>query len=697
MTTSQCNPGKRPVTIIVECEVGFENDAREHRSEFLKSLALPDADWGQPQVVEVIPGASFSVFDLPLVANAALLAAREWRCRFERRGEVVFFFINDVGLAAYAKNCGEADIASLPVTIVGLSVEQWRGKSTPTGLQVLPSLTSLDLSDCESLRDLNPIANSTQLTNLNLSSCESLTDLSPIANLTQLTSLDLYSCESLTDLSQTANLTQLTSLNLSSCESLTDLSPIANLTQLTSLDLSSCKFLTDLSPIANLTQLTSLDLSSCESLTDLSPTANLTQLTSLNLSSCPYIMSAFRLKPVLDLPCLQELSLDAPDLRSFVLLQSACARNDAAAISSCIREIDLIDILQRTEYSRELVGALARSIGIAGRSLPAHFASNFLDQCLQLATLSGESWHEILREVARGDSASLASWLQGLRAAAGLPDALLSGLLDFIARGGEVESVGWPELLDVLLEKPSRDQQIELGPQICLAWRTLGDTRRETDWLKRLTDPGDSGFVDKVQACFALHDLAKGDTGEAVRWLAARPRHKTIEADQLRIGLARALARKLPDEAGKYLEAAFDETDRVAMSEELSLVPEFTASEANLQRLTVILGPDPERFHPLLDRMLRQHPDSDWIRHLRRELSPPAEAGVTRALMHVLGRQDVLDLAGKKRIQTLQDELLAQPAITETALQDAAIRLLERRGLVNPSEAADLRKLWNLP
>ena len=605
MTTSQCNPGKRPVTIIVECEVGFENDAREHRSEFLKSLALPDADWGQPQVVEVIPGASFSVFDLPLVANAALLAAREWRCRFERRGEVVFFFINDVGLAAYAKNCGEADIASLPVTIVGLSVEQWRGKSTPTGLQVLPSLTSLDLSDCESLRDLNPIANSTQLTNLNLSSCESLTDLSP--------------------------------------------------------------------------------------------TANLTQLTSLNLSSCPYIMSAFRLKPVLDLPCLQELSLDAPDLRSFVLLQSACARNDAAAISSCIREIDLIDILQRTEYSRELVGALARSIGIAGRSLPAHFASNFLDQCLQLATLSGESWHEILREVARGDSASLASWLQGLRAAAGLPDALLSGLLDFIARGGEVESVGWPELLDVLLEKPSRDQQIELGPQICLAWRTLGDTRRETDWLKRLTDPGDSGFVDKVQACFALHDLAKGDTGEAVRWLAARPRHKTIEADQLRIGLARALARKLPDEAGKYLEAAFDETDRVAMSEELSLVPEFTASEANLQRLTVILGPDPERFHPLLDRMLRQHPDSDWIRHLRRELSPPAEAGVTRALMHVLGRQDVLDLAGKKRIQTLQDELLAQPAITETALQDAAIRLLERRGLVNPSEAADLRKLWNLP
>ena len=133
MMTSQCNPGKSPVTIIVECEVGFENDAQEYRSQFLKFLALPDADWGQPQVVEMIPGASFRVFDLPLVADVALLAAREWRCRFERRREVGIFFINGVGLAARAENCVEADIASLPVTIVGLGVSKWRGKSSPAG------------------------------------------------------------------------------------------------------------------------------------------------------------------------------------------------------------------------------------------------------------------------------------------------------------------------------------------------------------------------------------------------------------------------------------------------------------------------------------------------------------------------------------------------------------------------------------
>ena len=443
MMTSHCNPEKRPVTIIVECQRGFEVDALRDSTAFLESLALPEADWGQPQVVEVIPGACFRVFDLPLAADVALLAAREWRCRFERRDEVVLFFINGVGLAALAKNCGEASIASLPVTIVGLSVRGWRGKSTPTNIKVLSNLTSLALRECESLTDLSPIADLTQLRSLYLSGGKFLTNLSPIANMTQLASL-----------------------NLSCCMSTPDVSPIASLTQLRSLDLSSCHSLTDVVPIANLTQLRSLNLSGCESLTDLSPIASLTQLTRLDLSSCPNIMSVNRLEPVLDLPCLLEFEMDAPDLRSFVLLQSACARNDAAAISTCIKEMDLIDILQRTESSRDWAGALARSIGIAGRSLPARFASDFLDQCLELASLSGESWQEILREVARGDSASLATWLQGLQAADDLPNPLLSGLLNFVAHGGKVEHVGWPELLHVLLGKPSRDQQFGLGPQI---------------------------------------------------------------------------------------------------------------------------------------------------------------------------------------------------------------------------------------
>ena len=166
MMTSQCNPEKRPVTIIVECQRGFEVYGHRHITAFLESLALPEADWGQPQVVEVIPGACFRVFHLPLAADDALLAAREWRCRFERWDEVLLFFINGVGLAALAENCGEASIASLPVTIVGLCVGGLRGKSTPTNIKVLSNLTSLDLSYCTSLTDLSPIANLTQLTRL---------------------------------------------------------------------------------------------------------------------------------------------------------------------------------------------------------------------------------------------------------------------------------------------------------------------------------------------------------------------------------------------------------------------------------------------------------------------------------------------------------------------------------------------------
>ena len=50
----------------------------------------------------------------------------------------------------------------------------------------------------------------------------------------------------------------------------------------------------------------------------------------------------------------------------------------------------------------------------------------------------------------------------------------------------------------------------------------------------------------------------------------------SVEAGQLRIGLARTLPRELPEAAGKYLAAVFDETDRLAVAEQLSRVPEFT-------------------------------------------------------------------------------------------------------------------------
>jgi len=103
------------------------------------------------------------------------------------------------------------------------------------GFQYFTSLTSLDLSSCQQVRDLSPLASLTSLTSLNLRECEQISDLSPLASLTSLTSLDLSSCQQVRDLSPLASLTSLTSLDLSRCWQVRDLSPLAKLSNLQSL------------------------------------------------------------------------------------------------------------------------------------------------------------------------------------------------------------------------------------------------------------------------------------------------------------------------------------------------------------------------------------------------------------------------------------------------------------------------------
>ena len=61
-----------------------------------------------------------------------------------------------------------------------------------------------------------------------------------IAGILQLTELDLSSCESLLNLDGLANLTKLTSLNLSYCDKVQNVDVLANLPNLRSLDLRNC-------------------------------------------------------------------------------------------------------------------------------------------------------------------------------------------------------------------------------------------------------------------------------------------------------------------------------------------------------------------------------------------------------------------------------------------------------------------------
>jgi hypothetical protein len=129
----------------------------------------------------------------------------------------------------------------------------------PIALEQFTNLTSLKLSGCYSLQNIDVLASLTQLASLELTHCSALQNVEALANLTNLTSLKLSGCSSLRDVDALANLTQLTSLDLGGCRALQNVDALANLTQLTSLNMSGL-FLKNVDALASLTQLTDLNL-----------------------------------------------------------------------------------------------------------------------------------------------------------------------------------------------------------------------------------------------------------------------------------------------------------------------------------------------------------------------------------------------------------------------------------------------------
>ena len=157
-----------------------------------------------------------------------------------------------------------------------------------TGLEHATNLTGLFLGDTHvegrgwintnSIKDLSPLAELTNLTWLNLSQ-NNITDLSPLAELTNLTWLDIGG-NNLSNISPVSGLINLTALRLWR-NNISDISPVADLTHLTELNLNNNN-ITDLSPVTGFTNLTKLRLGG-NNITDLSPLAELTNLTSLVL------------------------------------------------------------------------------------------------------------------------------------------------------------------------------------------------------------------------------------------------------------------------------------------------------------------------------------------------------------------------------------------------------------------------------
>jgi hypothetical protein len=272
--------------------------------------------------------------------------------------------------------------------------------------------------------------------------------------------------------------------------------------------------------------------------------------------------------------------------------------------------------------------------------------------------------------------------------------------MDFIVAKGQLADREWAPLVEPLLEQLNRPEQEELGPQIVLAWRTLGDRQRAHAWLKRLTDQHGMRFRDRVSIRLSLHDLERGECGTARRWLeelAEEGRGRLREADPVRMELARALAGRLPVEAGQILASLVEEEARRGLAGDLLREPGFAGAAGNLERLMQILGTDSRRFHELLDRLLREHPESEWVTLLRRELAPPAMAGVTEALTGLLEDPRLADRMTRKDLQGLRAGLQGQADWANTALREGLLAVLVHRRLLKPADSEEMRQEWNLP
>tara|TARA_B110000114_G_scaffold132045_1_gene138277 strand:- start:40 stop:1113 length:1074 start_codon:yes stop_codon:yes gene_type:complete len=148
-----------------------------------------------------------------------------------------------------------------------VDMEMYEDFELPTGLSNLKNLTKLYI-ESTLIKNVDDLANLTNLTVLDLEGCTKITNLDGLVNLTTLTDFNFWYGRSLTDISGLANLTNLTNLDLSFCEEVTDLSYLANLTNLNDLVLRDCGVwypdeIINVDFLVNLTNLKKLDLSGC--------------------------------------------------------------------------------------------------------------------------------------------------------------------------------------------------------------------------------------------------------------------------------------------------------------------------------------------------------------------------------------------------------------------------------------------------
>ncbi|XP_035838375.1 putative disease resistance protein At3g14460 [Helianthus annuus] len=198
----------------------------------------------------------------------------------------------------YIDSCESMERLCCPNSIESLVIERCgsvrdvsfpRATTTGGGGQSLKSLT---IHDCENLKSINQLSNSTHLTSLSITYCENMELFSDLHQLSNLTSLRIQGCKSIETFSD-LELSKLTRLEIAGCESIESF-PNLHLPNLTELEIEGCKNMKAFGDLQlpNLIRWWIIDCENLESFPDLQ-LSNLTMLKEVYIRECPMIDGSF--------------------------------------------------------------------------------------------------------------------------------------------------------------------------------------------------------------------------------------------------------------------------------------------------------------------------------------------------------------------------------------------------------------------
>lgn len=215
--------------------------------------------------------------ELSVVSDLSLLTGLSLNKAMVRGVSTLSEFKNLTALSLYNCAIEEVDPIGKLSNLTSLNMSQ---QSIFSGIDKLDDISFLaDLNKLEylnlngnSIRDLSPLENMTELKELYLSDNIYIANITPLSRLTKLEKLDLYQ-NGITDISVLSNMAELKELNLG------------------------LNILTDISPLSKLTGLTVLNLAANE-ISNISPLYNLDKLQELNIGGAFFMQSSFRPNPV---------------------------------------------------------------------------------------------------------------------------------------------------------------------------------------------------------------------------------------------------------------------------------------------------------------------------------------------------------------------------------------------------------------